>query len=90
MATVESALFKSVFLYAEDDFLRSRMIDESGFDSASSSTAAIIEKFIERSIRDNREMLKAARDADLQCVDVARPDAVEALVDELVSRFNKT
>lgn len=90
MATVDIALFKSVFLYAEDDFLRSRMIDESGFDTASPSIAAIIEKFIERSIRDNREMLKAARDADLQCVDVARLDAIEALLNELVSRFNKT
>ena len=90
MATVDSALVKSVFLYAEDDFLRCRMIDESGFDSASPSAEVIIEKFIGRSIRDNREMLKAARGADLQCVDVARPDAIEALLNELVSRFNKT
>lgn len=74
---------KTVFLYAEDDFLRFRMMEESGYKNATRSAASIIDKFVERSIRDNREMLNVARDAKIPCVDVARAEAIEALANDL-------
>jgi hypothetical protein len=43
---------------------------------------------VERSIRDKREMLEAARYAKLQCVDVAYPEALEALAKELAAAYS--
>ncbi|MGO7428951.1 hypothetical protein ACCT09_56920, partial [Rhizobium ruizarguesonis] len=63
MTKLDPSLVRTVFLYAEDHFLRSRMMEEAGYKGATQSAALIIEKFVERSIRDKREMLEAARDA---------------------------
>ncbi|WP_245487539.1 hypothetical protein [Rhizobium leguminosarum] len=60
-------------------------MEEAGYRDATQSAALIIEKFVERSIRDKREMLDAARDAKRQCVDVAYPEALEALAKELAA-----
>ena len=89
MAGLDRNIVKRVFLHAENDFLRGRMMKLSGYDNASRDAATVIEKFVERSIRDNMEMLKAARDSGLQCVDVARTDAIEALADEFAANFSK-
>nr|WP_245494638.1 hypothetical protein [Rhizobium leguminosarum] len=88
MTKLDPNLLRAVFLYAEDDFLRARMMEEAGYKDATQSAASIIDKFVERSIRDKREMLEAARDAKLQCVDVAYPEALEALAKELAAAYS--
>ncbi|MBA1349285.1 hypothetical protein [Rhizobium sp. WYCCWR 11146] len=88
MTTLDPNLVRAVFLYAEDDFLRARMMEEAGYKDATQSAALVIEKFVERSIRDKREMLEAARDAKLQCVDVAYSEALEALAKELAAAYS--
>lgn len=83
VAQLEPGRITALFLYADDDFLRQRMVEEACRDDADEPKAALIDKFIERSLRENREMLEAARTADMRCVDVAVPGALDALMKEL-------
>ncbi|KQX60479.1 MULTISPECIES: AAA family ATPase [Ensifer] len=80
VAELDPGSVTAVFLYADDDFLRQRMLDEARRDERYEQKAGIINKFIERSLRENRDMLQSARAADIRCVDVAAPGAVEAVV----------
>ncbi|KSV92413.1 AAA family ATPase [Sinorhizobium sp. GL28] len=79
VAQLEPGSVAAVFLYADEDFLRRRMMEEAGHSDADEATAAIIAKFIERSIRENRDMLEAAQAANIRCVDVATPGTLDAL-----------
>lgn len=79
---LEPGSITALFLYADDDFLRRRMRDEARGDETYEQKAGIIDKFIERSIRENRDMLEAARATGIRCVDVAAPGALDALVRE--------
>jgi 2-phosphoglycerate kinase len=85
VAQLDQQIIKPVFLYADDDFLRSRMMDESAHKDAVGLMVPIIDKFIERSIRENRDMLAAAQSAGIQCIDVALPGSLETLHAELVA-----
>lgn len=82
VAELEPGSVTAVFLYADDDFLRQRMLDEARRDERYEQKAGIINKFIERSLRENRDMLESARAADIRCIDVAVPGAVEAVAQE--------
>ncbi|QRY68479.1 hypothetical protein JVX98_09440 [Ensifer sp. PDNC004] len=82
VAALEPGSIIALFLHADDDFLRRRMMDEARRDEAYDEKAAIIEKFIERSLRENREMLEAAQTANIRCIDVAVPGALDALLTE--------
>lgn len=82
VAQLEHVEVLPVFLYADNDFLRRRMLEEARRGNADKPEAAIIDKFIERSIRENRDKLEAARAANIRCVDVAAPGALDALVRE--------
>ncbi|WP_043612674.1 AAA family ATPase [Ensifer sp. ZNC0028] len=82
VAELEAGSVTAVFLYADDDFLRQRMLDEARRDERYEQKAGIINKFIERSLRENRDMLESARAADIRCIDVAVPGAVEAVAQE--------
>lgn len=84
VAKLDPTIMARVFLYADDDFLRSRMIQAAGYGDADKSMVPIIDRFVERSIRENREMLADARNADIRCIDVAAPKSLEALTTELV------
>ncbi|MBV7517367.1 AAA family ATPase [Ensifer sp. ENS12] len=80
VAQLEPGSVAAVFLYADEDFLRRRMMEEAGHSDADEATAAIIAKFIERSIRENRDMLEAAQAANIRCVDVAAPGTLDKLM----------
>lgn len=80
--------FLMFFLYADGSFLRARMEQESRIKEVDLSTAAIFEKFIERSLRENDEMFKAAQIANIRCVDVADPAALELLEHEIRSQYD--
>ena len=84
MAQLDPNLARMVFLYAESDFLRARMRREAGYDNVERSMLPIIDKFIERSLRENEEMHEAARAATIPCFDVATPETVDTLVEKLI------
>lgn len=80
VAQLDPGLITAVHLYADDDLLRHRMIERSDYERADRAIAAVIDKFIERSIRENREMLEAARAANIRCVDVGVPGSIDSLM----------
>jgi 2-phosphoglycerate kinase len=85
MARIEAGVVQTVFFHAEDDFLRNRMIADSRSQDTDQASAAIIGKFIERSIRENGELFEAARSCSIRCVDVAVAGALETLMQELLA-----
>lgn len=74
-----------VCLHANEDFLRERMRREAQYDQSKTSQR-IINKFIDRSLRDNAEMYEAAQKYGVKTVDVAVDFAMDDLFDELLQR----
>lgn len=75
-----------VFLHAGNDFLLERMRSHAQYDDATASQRQIMDAFIERSLRENTEMLASAQQHHLPVVDVTKPQALETLVANLAAR----
>ncbi|CUX09217.1 hypothetical protein [Agrobacterium genomosp. 13] len=75
-----------VFLHAENDFLLERMRSQARYNDAASGQRRIMDAFIERSLRENAEMMASARQLGMPLVDVENPAALDSLVTELVER----
>lgn len=75
-----------VFLHAGNDFLLERMRSHARYDDATASQRLIMDAFIERSLRENTEMLASAQQHNVQVVDVTKPQALETLVADLAAR----
>ncbi|CAN7321501.1 AAA family ATPase [Agrobacterium genomosp. 3] len=75
-----------VFLHAGNDFLLERMRSHAQYDDATASQRQIMDAFIERSLRENTEMLASAQQHHLPVVDVTKPQALETLVADLAAR----
>ncbi|MCJ9749828.1 hypothetical protein MOV61_03745 [Neorhizobium sp. BETTINA12A] len=84
IAPLVSETLVGICLHADTDFLRERMRAEAGYLQAGGDDRAMFDAFIERSVHDNAEMHKAARENGLRIVDAADPHAVDNLFDELV------
>ncbi len=84
IAPLLSDVVTGICLYADADFLREKMRGEAGYCRADGITRALVDKFIERSLRDNTEIHRAAIEHGLRIVDVADPEAVEDIFAELV------
>ena len=82
IASLDRKSFATIFLFANGGFLSDRMKGAARYDDADDVTRAIIDKFIERSIRDNSEMRASAMHLGIQMVDVADPEATELVFDE--------
>lgn len=74
-----------VFLYANNDVLQERIRAEAGYHDADAASRRIIDRFIERSLRDNTEMHAAALAHGVKIADAAYGPAMVGLFDELVS-----
>ncbi|MGI9449300.1 MAG: hypothetical protein ACR2QH_01370 [Geminicoccaceae bacterium] len=74
-----------VYFYADHDFLRGRMHSESRYDDLDESHQTAVDKFINRSLRDNDEQLATARSHRLACIDVRDATAVEQFVLAIIS-----
>lgn len=81
IASLDRKSFATIFLFANGDFLRERMRDAAHYDDADVVTRAIIDKFIERSLRDNSEMRVSATRLGIQVVNVADPEATQLVFD---------
>ncbi|MQB08805.1 MULTISPECIES: hypothetical protein [Agrobacterium] len=75
-----------VFLHAGNDFLLKRMRSHARYDEATASQRRIIDAFIERSLRENTEMLASAQQHHVPVVDVTKPQALETLVADIAGR----
>lgn len=77
-----------VCLYSDRDFLRGRMHKQSCYDLLGESHQSIVDRFIDRSLRDNDKNLSAARSHGLPCIDVRDADAVEQFYAALTNLVN--
>lgn len=80
MAVIEPGLVRPVVLYSDNEFLRVRLTEVSQLRDADQASAAVIRKFIERSLRENSELLERARESNIPCVDIAVPGALDTLI----------
>ena len=82
MARIKAGVVRPVLLHGDNEFLRIRLIEGSRLQRVDQASAAVIEKFIERSLRENSEFIKTARELNIQCIDVAVPGALDTLMQE--------
>lgn len=75
-----------LLLHAGNDFLLERMRSHARYEDATAGQRRIMDAFIERSLRENTEMLASAREHHLPIVDVTSPEALKTLVADLVAR----
>ncbi|WP_435658453.1 hypothetical protein [Brucella pituitosa] len=86
LATLNTAFTACVCLYAKAGFLQERMHGGAGYSKAEAPHRAIIDKFIERSLRENTEMQAAAQTHHIKLVNVADSSAMDALYKDLLRR----
>ena len=84
LAALNPAFTASICLYAEDGFLEERMRREEGYSRVEAPHQSIIDKFIERSLRENIEMQAAAQTHHMKLVNVADTGAMNALYEDLL------
>lgn len=75
-----------VFLHAGNDFLLERMRSQARYEDATAGQRRIMDAFIERSLRENTDMLASAQQHRLPVVDVTQPQAFETLLTDLSAR----
>lgn len=83
MARIETGVVLPLLLHCSDALLRKRLIEGSRLEDADEATSALIGKFIKRSLRDNDDLLDAARKMQIRCIDVGVPGAIDTLAKEL-------
>ncbi len=75
-----------VFLHAGNDFLLERMRSHAQYEDATADRRRIMDAFIERSLRENTDMLASAQEHHVPVVDVTQPRAFETLLTDLAAR----
>ncbi|MNK36112.1 hypothetical protein D3C87_546540 [compost metagenome] len=75
-----------VFLHAGNDFLLERMRSHAQYEDATADRRRIMDAFIERSLRENTDMLASAQEHHVPVVDVTQPQAFETLLTDLAAR----
>ena len=76
-----------VCLHVEPLALRERIERESRHARQDDRTKIAIEKFVERSIRENEAFIEAATRHDIPLMDVTAPDSADRLARDLISRL---
>jgi hypothetical protein len=76
-----------VWLIAARDLLEARTRADSGFWSGASDEAAMIDKFVERSMRLNEYVVATGRDRPLNLLHVAASETAQALADRVEALF---
>ena len=76
----------AICLHAERAFLEERMRSGSGYDVADAGMRLLIDRFIERELRDNDAMRNEALENGIQIIDAADRRAVDAVFADLARR----
>lgn len=90
MARIKAGVVRPVLLHGDNEFLRIRLIEGSRLQHVDQASAAVIRKFIERSLRENSEFVKTARELNIQCIDIAVPGALDTLMQEFLTSAANT
>ncbi|QLF71224.1 AAA family ATPase [Peteryoungia desertarenae] len=85
LGEILSREIRSFLLYADNNVLQERIRAEAGYHVADAASRHVIDRFIERSLRDNLEMHAAALKHGVQIADAADNAAMVGLFDEMVS-----
>ncbi|HBF29153.1 hypothetical protein [Rhizobium sp.] len=85
IARIKPGVVHPVLLYGDNEFLRMRLIEGSRLQHADQASAAVIKKFIERSLRENSELVKVARELNIRCIDIAVPGVLDTLMQEFLT-----
>lgn len=78
-----------VLLHADNDVLQERIRAEAGYHDADAASRRVIDRFIERSLRDNTEMHATAVTHGVNIADAADNAAMVGLFDEMVNCAGK-
>lgn len=84
VATLNDTGLLAVCLYAKAEFLEERMKRESGYHDRDARQKRFIDKFIARSLRDNRELREAAQAHGIRLIDVTDPIGLERATEHLL------
>lgn len=87
LATLNDPELLPVCLYAEPQFLADRMRRESGYADRDARQRVFIDKFIERSLRDNRDLHAAAKEHDIWAIDAADANGLERATEQLLEKL---
>ena len=90
MARIKAGVVRPVLLHGDNEFLRIRLIEGSRLQHVDQASAAVIRKFIERSLRENCEFVKTACELNIQCIDIAVPGALDTLMQEFLTSAANT
>lgn len=90
MARIKVGVVRPVLLHGDNEFLRIRLIEGSRLQHVDQASAAVIKKFIERSLRENSEFVKTACELNIQCIDIAVPGALDTLMQEFLTSAAST
>jgi 2-phosphoglycerate kinase len=87
LATLDDPELLPICLYAEPEFLAERMRAESNYVQRDARQKRLIDKFITRSLRDNRELYDAAMAHGIEAIDVADASDLERSTEQLLQKL---
>ncbi len=88
VAGLAGAVTEVVHLYSEGEFLADRILRNSHYVELEPSQKHLVDKFVDRSLRDNELGLMAARGHGIQCIDVQDETTVERIRLQMVGRLS--
>lgn len=87
-ASLEQVETTPIGLYADEAFLRDRMLAESGYEQRQAPQRLLIDKFITRSLRQNADFFETATRLGLPMINVADSEALASATEQLVATLN--
>lgn len=81
IATLERSDTVPIGLYAGEAFLRERMLTESDYDRRDEAQKLLIDKFVERSLRQNADFLETASQLGLPMLNAQDQDALDRFIE---------
>ncbi|UJW86753.1 hypothetical protein [Devosia sp. SL43] len=87
LATLDDPELLAVCLYAEPEFLADRIRAESNYAQRDARQQRLIDKFITRSLRDNRELYETAMAHGIEAIDVAGASGLERSTEQLLQKL---
>lgn len=77
----------AICLHIEPQALRERIERESRYVQQEERTKTAIDKFVERSVRENDAFIESAIRHDIPLMDVTDPNSADRLIEEIISRL---
>lgn len=88
MGDVVDANIVGICLYADEQFLQGRISRQSNYKQIGKRQQILVDKFIHRSLTDNRMIVQSAQDIGLQCIDVSNQRALVDFSTQFAAQAN--